>query len=118
MKDEKDHSKTEVQSLKYTRETHHTMLAKTLVMLVLATPAVLAQINALASVLEFAEYDSEQSNPSSEVLERPIESKLDNINVMNQEIRNKVNWHNPGHWFAKSLVVRVLLSEFVLYESC
>ena len=115
MKDEKDHTKTEVQSLKYSRETHHTMMAKTLVMLVLATPAVLAQINALASVLEFAEYDSEQS---SEVLERPIESKLDNINVMNQEIRNKVNWHNPGHWFAKSLVVRVLLSEFVLYESC
>ena len=49
------------------------MLAKALVILVLTNPAI-------TSVLEFAEYDSELNSSTSEVLERQMESKSENIN--------------------------------------
>ena len=51
---------------------YNTMLTKALVILVLTNPAI-------TSVLEFAEYDSEQNSSTSEVLERPMESKLESI---------------------------------------
>ena len=54
------------------------MLAKALVILVLTNPAI-------TSVLEFAEYDSEQNSSTSEVLERPMESKLESM----YKLRNK-----------------------------
>ena len=46
-----------------------------LLLLGLTVPGIRGQINALASVLEFA--DSEEGRSSSHVLERPTESKLD-----------------------------------------
>ena len=51
---------------------YNTMWAMALVILVMANPALL-------SVLEVAENDSEQNNSATEVLERPMESKLENI---------------------------------------
>ena len=56
------------------------MSGLTLVLFVMTTHHVVhCQINALASVLEFADspdYDSEQGSETLQVLERPLESKF------------------------------------------
>ena len=58
------------------------MPASSLILLVvgITMPAVRGQINALASVLQFV--DSEEGRMSSQVLERPTESKWDGGDIL------------------------------------
>ena len=77
-----------------------TMKMYSLFLLFLVASKVHCQINALASVLEFADSGEFEDHPS--VLERPEESKCENVSSTNLMIQEK--------WFFSPITTLFLLS--------